>query len=511
MANIDVHDSPCEFPTVDNCESSGRANHTIVADMDGTLLIGSSSFPYFALVAFEAGGILRLLFLLLASPIAGILYYFISETAGIRVLIFATFAGMKVSDIESVARAVLPKFYSSDLHPETWRVFSACGKRCVLTANPRIMVEAFLKDYLGTDMVLGTEIATYKGRATGFVDGSGVLVGRNKAEALRKAFDSASTPEIGLGDRKTDLPFMKLCEESYVVPKKPEVQPVSHNKLPKPIVFHDGRLVQKPSPLIALLTILWIPVGFPLACLRIAAGALLPMPLVYYAFRALGVRVNIKGTPPPPAQKSTGQTGVLFVCSHRTLLDPIFLSTALGRPIPAVTYSLSRLSEIISPIKTVRLNRDRIKDAKMIQNLLQEGDLAICPEGTTCREPFLLRFSALFAELTDELVPVAMNNKMSMFHGTTARGWKGMDPFYFFMNPSPVYEVTFLNKLPQELICGAGKSSHDVANYIQRMIASTLSYECTNFTRKDKYTALAGNDGSVSDKPKIAAKKIMGC
>ena len=305
--------------------------------------------------------------------------------------------------------------------------------------------------------------------------------------------------------------MLTSTQESYVVPKKRKVQPVSHDQLPKPIVFHDGRLVQKPSPLMALLTILWIPVGFPLACLRVAAGALLPMPLVYYAFRALGVRVNIKGIPPPPAQKSTGQTGVLFVCSHRTLLDPIFLSTALGRPIPAVTYSLSRLSEIIAPIKTVRLNRDRIKDAKMIKNLLEEGDLAICPEGTTCREPFLLRFSALFAELTDHLVPVAMNNRMSMFHGTTARGWKGLDPFYFFMNPSPVYEVTFLNKLPQELTCGAGKSSHDVANYIQRMIASTLSYECTSFTRKDKYTALAGNDGTVSDKPAIAAKNIMGC
>ncbi|GAA0174898.1 hypothetical protein Leryth_002252 [Lithospermum erythrorhizon] len=499
------------FPPVMNCKSIGREKDTVVADMDGTLLRGRSSFPYFALIAFEAGGVLRLLWLLLASPIVGLLYYFVSESAGIKVMVFATFVGMKVSDIESVAQAVLPKFYASDVHPETWRVFSSCGKRCVLTANPRIMVEAFLKDFLGADMVLGTEIGSFKGRATGLVRRPGVLVGKNKAEALKKAFGDVK-PEVGLGDRQTDVPFMKLCQDSYIVPPaEPEMKAVTNDKLPKPIIFHDGRLVQKPTPFIALLTILWIPVGFILACLRIAAGSLLPMPLVYYAFWALGVRVNVRGNPPPPVDRSKNQTGVLFICSHRTLLDPIFLSTALGRPIPAVTYSVSRLSEIISPIKTVRLTRDREADASMIKKLLQEGDLAICPEGTTCREPFLLRFSALFAELTDQLVPVAMENRMSMFHGTTARGWKGMDPFYFFMNPCPAYEVTFLNKLPQELTCSSGRSSHEVANYIQRVIASTLSYECTSFTRKDKYRALAGNDGIVVEKTKVKANNVMGC
>lgn len=498
------------FPAVEKCTCIGREKDTVVADMDGTLLRGRSSFPYFALIAFEAGGILRLIFLLLVSPIAGLLYYFVSESAGIQVLIFATFAGVRVCDIESVARAVLPKFYSSDLHPESWRVFSSCGKRCVLTANPRIMVEPFLKDFLGADMVLGTEIATYKGRATGFVTKPGVLVGKNKADSLKKAFGDAR-PDIGLGDRQTDIPFMKICKEGYIVPPKPEVKAVTNDKLPKPIIFHDGRLVQKPTPLMALLIILWIPVGFPLACLRIAAGSLLPMRMVYYAFWALGVRVTVKGNPPPPVRSSSGRSGVLFVCSHRTPLDAIFLSTALGRPIPTVTYSISKFSEIISPIKTVRLRRDRATDASIIKKLLQEGDLAICPEGTTCREPFLLRFSALFAELTDELVPVAMVNRMSMFHGTTARGWKGMDPFCFFMNPSPAYEVTFLNKLPEELTCKSGKSSHEVANYIQRVIAATLSYECTTFARKDKYRALAGNDGTVVEKPRVKADKIMGC
>lgn len=203
------------FPTVDRCTSIGREKHIVVADLDGTLLCGRSSFPFFALIAFEVGGPLRLLLLLLASPLAALLYYFVSETAGIQVLIFTAFAGVRMADIESVARAVLPKFYASDLHPESWRVFSSCGRRCVLTANPRIMVEPFLKDFLGADMVLGTEIRTYKGRATGFVSQPGVLVGKKKAAALSKAFGDEQ-PEIGLGDRQTDVPFMSLCKVSTI-------------------------------------------------------------------------------------------------------------------------------------------------------------------------------------------------------------------------------------------------------------------------------------------------------
>ncbi|CAL4916630.1 unnamed protein product [Urochloa decumbens] len=494
------------FPTVDKCDASGRASHAVAADLEGTLLRSRSAFPYYALVAFEAGGVPRLLLLLLLYPLAAALRFLAppsSSCAAERVLVFAATAGARVRDIESAARAVLPRFYAADVHTGAWRAFSACARRrVVLTSTPRVMAEPFLRECLGADDVAGTELATWRGRATGFVDArrGGVLVGRRKAEALREIFtdEHGDAPDVGLGDSRSDYAFMSMCKEAYIVPRSP-VDPLPMDQLPRPVIFHDGRLVRRPTPLAALLVVLWFPVGFALACLRIAAGALLPMPLVYYAFWALGVRVLVRGAPPPPrAERATGRRGVLFACSHRTLLDPIFLSAALGRPVAAVTYSLSRLSEFLSPIRTVRLTRDRRSDAAMIRELLEEGDLAICPEGTTCREPFLLRFSALFAELTDEVVPVAMENRMGMFHGTTARGWKGMDPFYFFMNPSPAYVVTFLSKLPAELTCAGGKTSHEVANYIQRLIAATLSYECTSLTRKDKYRALAGNDGVVA-------------
>ncbi|XP_059669681.1 glycerol-3-phosphate acyltransferase 5-like isoform X1 [Cornus florida] len=463
---------------------------SIVSELEGTLVKDSDPFSYYMLVAFEASGIIRFALLLMLWPVTRLLDACGMGDCGLKLTIFVATAGLRVSEIESVARAVLPKFYMDDIDMEAWRVFSSCDKRVVVTKTPRVMVERFVKEHLRADEVIGSELVVNRfGFATGFIKGDIGSISHRVAELF-----GDEQPSLGLCSPQTGSSFLSLCKEQS---QPPFINNQKHDRQlvrPLPVIFHDGRLVKRPTPSTAILILLWIPFGITLAIIRIAIGVMLPMWAVPKLSRLFGGKVIVKGKPPPP----TSGSGVLFVCTHRTLMDPVVLSSVLQRKIPAVTYSISRLSEILSPIPTVRLTRIRHVDADKIKSELSNGDLVVCPEGTTCREPFLLRFSALFAELTDRIVPVAMNYRVGFFHATTARGWKGLDPIFFFMNPRPVYEVTFLNQLPHEATCSSGKSPHDVANYVQRILAATLGFECTNFTRKDKYRVLAGNDGIVS-------------
>lgn len=303
--------------------------------------------------------------------------------------------------------------------------------------------------------------------------------------------------------------LIMIYQEGYTVNSRDQDKLSStlpREKYPKPLVFHDGRLAFLPTPGATLAMFLWLPFGIFLAVLRISIG-FLPFNIGLFLGTLVGLDITVEGPTDIVQDASSRQKGILYVCNHRTLVDPIFVSVATARPVTAVTYSLSKMSEFISTIRTVRLTRDRDHDGRTMKKILEQGDLVVCPEGTTCREPYLLRFSSLFAELTDDIVPVAMEARVTMFYGTTASGLKCLDPFFFFMNPRPAYSLNFLGKIPDEMTCGrGGKSSFEVANFIQKKLADSLGFECTELTRKDKYLMLAGNDGIVIDHSKTGQK-----
>jgi glycerol-3-phosphate acyltransferase len=271
---------------------------------------------------------------------------------------------------------------------------------------------------------------------------------------------------------------------------------LARDKYPKPVVFHDGRLAFRPTAADTLAMFLWLPLGAFLGAARLAVALAVPYKYSTPILAATGMSWRLKGGRPP---LPSGGRGQLFACNHRTLIDPVYVSVALDRQVRAVSYSLSRLSELISPIgRTVRLTRDRRSDGDAMGKLLAGGDLVVvCPEGTTCREPYLLRFSPLFTELSDDVVPVGVAVETSMFYATTAGGLKCFDPLYYMANPRMCYTVQFLEKVDTSAARSGAAPSTNVANLVQRRMGDALGYGCTMLTRKDKYLMLAGNDGVV--------------
>ncbi|KAL3717709.1 hypothetical protein ACJRO7_009187 [Eucalyptus globulus] len=495
-------------------------DQTIVFDVEGALLKSCSLFPYFMLVAFEAGGLMRALLLLMTYPFLG----FCGAEVGSEIMVMVCFFGLKKESFR-VGSAVLPKFLLEDVGLEGFEMVKKRGGKSVgVSGLPQVMVESFLRDYLEVDMVVGRELKVVCGYYVGLMERKRRSVVDELEEMLGKE-TSSLRGLIGTNSYKKSLqhdPLFSRCSELYLVSKsdKRTWHHLPRENYPEPLIFHDGRLALKPTPITALAIFMWLPFGICLALLRAIIGIFLPFTLSFAPLAFSGVHVTV--SLPTTLNKTNTNIdnnhtkpkrtkGLLYVCNHRTLLDPLCLSFALKRNFTAVTYSLSWVSEILSPIKTVRLTRNRDKDAATMEKLLQQGDLVICPEGTTCREPFLLRFSPLFSEMSNEVIPVALEAHVGMFYGTTAGGLKCFDPLFFFMNPNPRYRLKLLEKMVLSSgVCNnyANSECHesekttrfDKANYVQKEIGKALGFECTRLTRKDKYLILAGNEGIASNR-----------
>uniref|UniRef100_J3KZE7 Phospholipid/glycerol acyltransferase domain-containing protein n=2 Tax=Oryza brachyantha TaxID=4533 RepID=J3KZE7_ORYBR len=481
-------------------DGDGGATTVCVCKVEGGLLMSPSTFQYFMLAALEAGpgGLLRGLLLLLLYPALRLL----GHDRAIRVMAAVSFAGVRKDGLR-LGGAVMPKLLLEDVSAEVFEAAAAGPgrrrRRCVcVSAMPREMVEPFLKDYLGVDAVVAPELRSFGGYFLGLMESDAEVLRRlNMEEVIGGGGGDGGgggLVVVGIGGlgRSFNQLFQKYCKEVYVATKgaRRRWRPLHPRGYAKPLVFHDARTAFRPTASATLAMFMWLPLGAPLAALRTAVFLLLPFSLSVPLLSALGMHSRrIIGKYPPSSAHN------LFVSNHRSLVDPLYVSAATGRAdLAAATYSISRLSEILAPMRTFRLTRDRATDRTAMQAHLSSrsggGGLVVCPEGTTCREPFLLRFSPLFTELGADVQPVAMHSAVSMFHGTTAGGRKVLDPLYLLMNPTPAYVVQLLDPVAVE--SGGGP---ELANEVQRRIAEALGYTCTALTRRDKYLALTGDDG----------------
>ncbi|KAG1326163.1 Glycerol-3-phosphate acyltransferase 1 [Cocos nucifera] len=487
----------CKDPSQEKLSSQ-----VLVCDVEGGLLRSSSTFPYFMLVALEGGGFLRGLLLLLLYPLVCL----VSHEVGLRLMVMVAFCGLR-KDGFRVGRAALPKFFLEDVGLEGFEALRRRGKRMCASSMPRVMVESFLKEYLDVEVVLGRELKEFGGYYTGLMEGESKTWEGTDSKELFGGEEEMKAGIIGFGSHLNSHHhrLFSRCKEVYLASEaeKRRWHPLPRAAYPKPLIFHDGRIAFRPTPTSTLCMFLWLPIGIPLAIFRAITFMFLPFTISTPILAFVGIYCRLTTTssssPPQKLQNSRKSHGQLYVCNHRTLLDPLYISGTLKRHVTATTYSISRVSEFLSPVRTIRLTRNREADKKRMESVLKEGgDLVVCPEGTTCREPYLLRFSPLFAELiSQEVVPVALKVHVDMFYGTTASGFKGLDPLYFLMNPYPWYEMVFMEKVSTSSIDGKECSSREVANHVQEKIGKVSGFECTALTRRDKYLMLAGNEGIV--------------
>lgn len=156
------------------------SDKTLVIDMESWLLKSNSTFSFFMLVAMEGGSYLRGLLLLILYPFLLAL----DEGLRLRVMVMVCFFGMKV-DWFKLDRAVLPKYFLENVTLEGFEVLrkgleEAKAVVCVSRMMPRVMVDAFLKEYMGVKEVVGREIGVKYGYF------SGVLMDLDEQELGKK-------------------------------------------------------------------------------------------------------------------------------------------------------------------------------------------------------------------------------------------------------------------------------------------------------------------------------------
>ncbi|KAG7014300.1 putative glycerol-3-phosphate acyltransferase 3, partial [Cucurbita argyrosperma subsp. argyrosperma] len=479
---------------------SGGEGKVLIFNVEEALLKPSSPyfFSYFMLVAFEASGVIRATALLMSYPLIRL----VGQEMGLKIMVMISFIGVKKDNFR-IGSSVLGKFLMNDVGLEGFEAVKK-GRKRIGFSNffPQVMIESFLRDYLEVEEVVGRELKAFCGYFVGLMEP------KVKASSLSHLIQEQQQEQqngnlIGICGSQMGYDFdllSSICNEIYTVSEadKKKWKTLPKDKFPKRLIFHDGRLALNPTPLDTLAVLTWLPFALILVFIRIFAYICLPYNLCVPISAFSGMRLTV--SIPVEKTKTNDNRGCLYVCNHRTLLDPLYISAALRIKNPlAVTYSLSPVSEFFSPIRTVRLTRNRDRDATLMKRLLSNDNLIICPEGTTCREAYLLRFSPLFAEISEKIVPVANETHVSMFYGTSASGFKCFDPFFFLMNPSPSYTIKKLGMVDGLFAShdDTNSTKFDVANWVQSEIGKALKFECTKLTRRDKYLILAGNEGIV--------------
>ncbi|CAD6252853.1 unnamed protein product [Miscanthus lutarioriparius] len=234
------------------------------------------------LVALEAGSFLRGLLLLLLCPLIRLL---MPRGAAVRAMAAVSFCGLRAGRFRA-GRDVLSKWLMEDVAAEAFEAVRAAGIRAVcVTALPRVMVDGFLREYLGVEAVVAREMKVVWGFYTGLMEelpeGGGEMVMKAVVAAPAPAAEEESDKAVvGFSGSMEFLnhPLARCCKEIFIVSsdEKSRWRALARDKYPKPIVFHDGRLAFRPTATDTAAMFAWLPLGVALGAARLAVALTVP-------------------------------------------------------------------------------------------------------------------------------------------------------------------------------------------------------------------------------------------
>lgn len=146
-------------------ERSDLEDHLLIFNVETALLKSSSLFPYFMLVAFEAGSLLRAFVLFVCYPFIHIC----NEDFGLKIMVMICFFGLK-EDSFRAGSAVLPKYFLENVGMEIFEVLNRGKKKVAISNLPQVMIESFLRDYLEIESVYGRELRVFGGYFLGLME-----------------------------------------------------------------------------------------------------------------------------------------------------------------------------------------------------------------------------------------------------------------------------------------------------------------------------------------------------
>lgn len=181
--------------------------------VEGALLKSSSVFSCFMLVAFEAGGPLRALVLLLSYPFVCL----VGEELRLKIMVFLCFFGIKEKSFR-IGMAVSPKFFLEDVGYEGFLMVMKGVRKVVVTDLPRVMVDGFLTDFLAVDSIVGRELKVAGGYFLGFMEEKETnslilnqMLGNDKAGSYHQVIG------IGCSNKPLDQQVFSTCKVSWLL------------------------------------------------------------------------------------------------------------------------------------------------------------------------------------------------------------------------------------------------------------------------------------------------------